>query len=884
MNQGNAALGNDLVRAAPGGEHRQPFVDEGRYTVFRGSRWLPPSSVPVRVIFQVGNKMRAADHLPKGSLPQVDVKVHEDGATAGGQLPPVPVVVESAMPFKLEECNLLYVDSSAQQRFEQGIASCLCIMEDPRHRGDIEVVPRKLQYMKPPAPQQVREVWKYEKSLFRDYHRESAETFVECFDHDWAASKLEKFTKRYIKDTMQVASLRNFLCSKYDRIMSAFHARSLLGFSLPQASPGLGLIAFTDILSARVEVYEPELFVAELKMESMLSEPMNPTSTARRRSASSRGPDSAVGSSRRALGSAVGSSRKAPDSAGKQPDSVGIVGKKKSRAPTTKAEARPQVREGPIYCPSFATGHSDTICIGANVVDKANPLSKGMSAMPATGLARFQFLEAAVRVASARFHSLPGDEGLEGSVRELLRVLNLGEDLLHFRATLQRALFCEECCMVIEQSTWLLDQAFAHYGKRLRHPGRQGAKTMSYSAWVEFLQDCGAEDCGLRQDYFGLAFAVGRELRVDEFKSLRHMELSWVEFLVCIGATVRLCGAFEEEFFPDRFQEFIQVHVAKAVNAAQLTTVGSKARGPNTNDPGMDKMVDLLGQVFTEADIDDSGTLTVVEFNHMLRKEHILKQFADMGLGTSDFKLLFKRLDSDHSGSITLDEISNGVVELKRALGANERTLAYLYKLFGDADVDNNGSLTKDEFTQLFFHNAQARKKLQSLGCTAEDLDDLWAAVDAADKDAAEGVTREEMAAGFLSLKEDSGIPRQGINYLRQLFKAADVGTCDGKLTRAEVKAVFLTQAVEDKLSSLGLVNPDWIGIFDAIDLDGDGTLTWEEMSWGVSQMWNEFPAMRKRKPEGEPGAEGLEDGSSISGMCDTVSNFNMEHGSQALE
>lgn len=44
--------------------------------------------------------------------------------------------------------NTISIGVSALRRFEQGSASALCLMEDPRLRADLSVVPRKLQYDK----------------------------------------------------------------------------------------------------------------------------------------------------------------------------------------------------------------------------------------------------------------------------------------------------------------------------------------------------------------------------------------------------------------------------------------------------------------------------------------------------------------------------------------------------------------------------------------------------------------------------------------------------------------------------------------------------------------------------------------------------------------
>lgn len=835
-------VGDDLVHAFTGGDSRKPFVDEqGRYVVFRGSRMLPPTSMPVKIVFQVGDAVRASDHLPKTTLPKpLSVKVHEDGRTPQGRLPDVPAIAEPVKVVQFQECNVFCVHTGAWQRFEQGMASALCIMEDPRLRGDIEVVPRKLQYINAPAPPVPRQVWQYEASLFREYKRENDDVYASCFEHDYAASKLEKFVGRIVKDRSHAIPLRDALRNEYHRIMAAFYSRAFRGFSLAQQSPGLGLMAFSDIFSTRAEALEPAGAKAASKQSLGLPQESGVPKLAKRGTF---------------FPSSKQSSRDSYPSAASGSGSP-LSTERKRRAPLpTAAKAASSLadgrvaRDGPVFGGQFTTAWADTICIGSNVVDRDNPIVKDMRALPAMGLARFQFLEAFVRIALARFMPQTGGSaggsaagaGAIAAVKELLQVLNLGEDFLYLRTTLQKALFCEECCMVIEQNMTLLEEVMDHYGKRMRFAGRHGSRILTYGGWLEFLEGCNAPEFGLEHNNYGVAFALGRELRVDEFKNFRHMELNLVEFFVCIGAAVRLSGDFDQDFFPDRLQEFVEQHVTKAMEAVR----SSANRQQSTTDPAITKLVEFLANVFEEADVDGSGSLTRQEFNHVLLKDGVMQGFKEMGVSPEDFKVLFTRLDADRSGTVTLEELCEGMLGMKRAMGSNERTIAYLCKVFKEADRDNSGTLTCDEFKDLFLSQPSVRTKLQALGVPAEDVDELWEVIDAQDTDGTDGVSCEEMVAGFLSLKQDTGMVAKGLHYLRQVFKAADTSG-DGRLSRSEMDKAFYAEAVQQKLSDLGLMVPDWLGIFDAIDFDCDGTLTWAELSHGVGQIWSEYESMRK--------------------------------------
>merc|ERR1711957_162529 len=108
------------------------------------------------------------------------------------------------------------------------------------------------------------------------------------------------------------------------------------------------------------------------------------------------------------------------------------------------------------------------------------------------------------------------------------------------------------------------------------------------------------------------AFALGKEFRVDELSSFRHMELSWQEFLVCLAAVVRLRRDFDEEFFADMLCDFFQDYVTKALQR-QSAKNGNGGTASLLDAPEMQPVVSLVTRVFDDADEDKSGTLSVRE-------------------------------------------------------------------------------------------------------------------------------------------------------------------------------------------------------------------------------------------------------------------------------
>jgi len=835
-----SSLGVELVRSLPNGDERKPLVnDKGRYVVWRGNRMLPPSTQQMNVVFQVNNSIKLADHMTRRPLPvarvcacghvfqesecaddeqteqpidmekdqdncpslpthcskckakrlvQQTVVVHHDGKNNkghGGLLPPIPLGCGKKV--ELLECNIIRPGANAWSRFEKGLANAICLMEDCR--SELEVVPRRLQYEK--KTMVFDETWSFENSIFKDYTRASDKVYDSLFDYDWSCSKLEKYLEKYVKCGASTReSICNFLRKSYRFLVAAYHGCSFKNFQLKKSAAGLMLLQFTEILSHNVAEGEPD--------PGDFAPPL-------------------------------------PD--GLPPSRGRTFLQKQTRGTRTimKQGEKSVSKPSTVFNANFHTSDADTIFIGANVIDKENPVMKTMTELSPGGLARFQWLEAFVRVAIMKYTNSTDKQEKQtdaaSAVQELANALNIGRDHFFLRHTLQNNLFSEECCLLLRQQKRLIESTFFGFAKRCRYPGRSPNR-MAYPAWLDFLNAAGACEFGLSKQNFGTAFALGKEIRLDEYTSMRHMELSWIEFIVAIGAVVRLSGDFHPDSFPDMLMEFVEENISiasQSLSSRSRSRIGARY----THDPAIAEVLNLVCQVFLEATEDTNGTLSQMEFSRVMRQRNVAQGLKDAGIHIDDIKVLFHRLDADGSGSITIDELCEGFVDLKKAMVGVDRAVAYLRKVFEEADMDKSGFLDKEEF-RILLNNPGVILKLQSVGINRDEIDDIWATVDLEDHFE---VTPESMVAGFLQLRDPNYSGSRGINFLRQVFKAADVDN-SGDLSREEIEALFTQDAVLGKLQKLGLESPDWLEIFDIIDLNGDQVISWHEMSKGMLHIW----------------------------------------------
>lgn len=767
---------------------RKPCLEDGRVICFRGSRMLPPSYERIHVVFQVNDELCCAKHLPIVSLfSETYIKLHSNGRQDHADpWPALPIPLDKE-PIEIFEANEIDVQLSAHAIFEQRAGDALFLLEDPRLRST-RVVPRTLMESGEKRP------WSFARSIFKDYERDAASTICQCFHKDYSATRLDRLWKKLQKDRRcDVDSVLNLLESQYDTFLAAYGFESIMDCS--GKSCGLSLATFSRVLMGS----DLEGQLAGESSETFSSPSDGATVTSCR--------------SRRATTLSDGNLR-IPRSA-----QAADILKWRSSMISQLPETHP-LNEG------FNFGKADAIYT-AVLVDLDHLDSKAWKGLPADGLARFQFLEVMVNCAMASETFSP-----VGTLRHWIKSLHLGKQVMNHRKILHAAIFTEDCCHCMRRNHKMLQDVYNTYQKRFRLPTEPSL--MSYSAFVQFVQDC--KITSLDWQDFRMAFALGKELCVEQHRSLRHMVLSFSEFLVCTAATVYLSDDFSVDQLADRLLDFLLDTLPEALRAGHQAEMEEAGYLVSGGDPQTVQLVALLTRIFTDADEDGSGWLTVHEFVEAVQQPRVVASLEELGVIVGDVKLLFVRMDVDDSGEISLREFIDGLLKLRTEMIVLDKGIRAVRKAFFKLETKyGTGQVTKENFMD-YAKNPRNADTLKKAGIRDTDISDLWGAAQQANKGSS-SITAETLVAGYMDLHLEKGRIIRAMNFLNSIFKVADVDG-SGALSKEEVGKYLSRQEVSDKLTSLKLFVPDWLEMFDAMDVDGDGDLTWAELSTAMQRFW----------------------------------------------
>jgi len=738
IHHGSAVMRSSRCSAQPA------LTSTGKVVKWVGIRMLPPTMEPLQVIFVINGELAVANDMKKMTLPVPKLVT---------LTPDFQPDQETQRIEEIEEVNTLMVGYDAFEQLRRGRTAGVCVLEDPSNRTEFTVMPRQL--VAAPDKKIQLAVWKYETSSFKDYPRFSFEDAAKidsviepCFEADWNHTRLPGI----LKNTETRLAIINVLKPRYLSVMLLYMSWAFTGFEFSNRAVGLSFNLFRENLERH----------------------------------GGRGPGKVIDN---------------------QACKVNDV---------------------------------DCIFVAANVIDRSKKAN--FKVLPEKGLARFQFLEAVVRLAFRRFlgnknHNWSTPDECSGAVSSLLGMLSSLEDEVNLRRQFNEEFFTEECCMVIKEHMETLRAVFDGYKSLFVYPGRS-AKNISFGAWLQLLDDSGIIGEEFPRVMCGRSFALAKDIRPDCTSDWRHMELGWGEFLVALGAVIRLQPSWDKEFVADLLDEFITDYIDEAysrlLERKNGTSRGTTMLGKSgLYDPSMQPIVNVLTKLFQDTDDDGSGTLDMREFRRAITSPHYKQELSRLGIMVTDINIIFKTADSDGSGTVTLPELIDCFVRLKTATKGLERAISYIRKAFLEADVDASGTLDMEEFHALF-EQPNVVKKLASLGVSSDDVSELF---DLIDKEGTGDITIEQVIEGFVFLRDPQNAVVRGVKILQKLFEEADLDD-SGSLSREEVVETIGDPEISEKLENLKLQVPNWNTLFDELDIDGNGELSWEELSDGMTTYW----------------------------------------------
>eukprot|EP00928_Gymnodinium_smaydae_P026272 TRINITY_DN20688_c0_g5_i2.p1 TRINITY_DN20688_c0_g5~~TRINITY_DN20688_c0_g5_i2.p1 ORF type:complete len:794 (+),score=180.94 TRINITY_DN20688_c0_g5_i2:896-3277(+) len=694
-------------------------AENGRVVRWVGTRMLPPCQEPLQVVYQVNGQLVAARDQSQQRLRAPKRLVLEGsakGTTAG-----------------FDKVNLVSASLSVAERFARGVPVALCVFEDPKRRGEALVKPRTI------AEQRVhqRPPWIFGTSSFGAYPVDCSALARQCFEHDWARSKLPSLIAHRSQEMLQVA-----IRDRYAQLMAAYNAFAFAPFWSSRGAPSLLLNSFTEVLKVYTDDFKL-LF-----------------------------------------------------------------------------KGRQDLRLADV----------DTIYLVSNMMQAPREKRRQLVGLPENGLARFQFLEAIVRIAVKCFFASGAEEPVE-AFEAFMNETNFGAAQLERRKKVHAAMFSEECCLVCREFDNTLKRTFDRYKNMSRYFGSKASATVSFGAWMQLMSDALVADVtGTSRREMAIAFAHGRGDRVDDLSTFGALELSFPEFLVALGALAWQINDTEPVCFADEFAQFIEDSLEPLFGRRNSLLRAMEGGG------GDELVSQFVTRVFAHASVGPGGSLKQREFLAFFVDAEAGDDIRRLGLdlGAGELKMLFRHLDHDHSGEVSFQELSAGLGRLRAQMRGLSRSIVQLRRLFAEVDRDGSGSLDIGEFgAMLRSDGAQAR--LQHLGLSVTDAEELW---DEISSGGGVGVTLDDVFGAMLRIRDPRGPAVRGLSILAEAFLLADVqGT--GFLTRREVVAVFGKERVLSRLTKLRLPVPDWAKVFDELDSDHDGGLSWAELRQGAEALWS---------------------------------------------
>lgn len=492
----------------------------------------------------------------------------------------------------------------------------------------------------------------------------------------------------------------------------------------------------------------------------------------------------------------------------------------------------------------------DCVFVAANVVDRDR--RGDFPFLPQRAMARFQFLEAIVRVAFRRFVGAVGGRAGERdknlppaayrqAIESFLKMTELGADILRLRRELHEEVFTESCCLMLEGYKSMLRMIFDHYRSLKVFPSdKKQNKTLHFRQWVQFLRDAQVIAGDFAVADAGHCFALAREMRSDEISSTGHMELNWTEFLIGICAVVKILNGSDEQVLGISFSDLVDDFCVTHLQEAYLVV----AKGQKHVESEFQGLAELVERVFAGINSNGShGTVSLRRFKSACENPAIRMEMTKCRLTLAEvcvvYNITWRQLKEQQrwavffTDEVTLAELISCFMKLKDSFRGFDRAIAFIERSFDEFDEDSSGSLDRKEFQNLVEEPTLIRK-LQSVGFDTSTFGQVFEVLD---EEGVGHVTMEQVAEGFLCFRDAAFAARRAVKVLLKFYQSS-CGSKRGNLNKELVSALFDVPPLIEKLTSLHMAVPDWSTMFEELDVDGSGDLDWEEIREGMYTFW----------------------------------------------
>jgi len=266
----------------------------------------------------------------------------------------------------------------------------------------------------------------------------------------------------------------------------------------------------------------------------------------------------------------------------------------------------------------------------------------------------------------------------------------------------------------------------------------------------EFRMACQGEDVLLELAELGV-----EPLQVDEFFQLADRNKSGnVTVLQALAGFARIK---ERRINDGRAIRFLR----ETLSHHQFEASGNKGQ-LNIDDGDTEKMK-KIARMATRSSFDTSQLLTREAFVEVAVDPQILAQMHRLGVifdWMEFWDFLQHEVGGDGDKPLTLGQVLQGYFHFRDPSHMGDKAAALLRRLFHEADLDENGSLTRDEFLAVLVEPSTIGA-LQRMGLLEGDIgknDSLQASLDmlfsSIDSDCSGSLEIEEVLEGFLQIRD----------------------------------------------------------------------------------------------------------------------------------